>query len=133
MPTHRRSSWRRPVPRTRRQDTLTSGSSDKERAVTPVLLVGKLGYRGLEKSKNGTELAVIDADQENAAGMLSALFSQFAQNLREVLDVEGHHDPFFLGGELPEGDVIESLQFPVLINSEDVVAPFAQAPAYGTP
>ncbi len=74
-----------------------------------------------------------DADQENAAGMLSALFSPFAQNLREVLDVEGHHDPSFLGGELQEGDVIESIQFPVFINSEDIVALFAQTPAYGTP
>jgi hypothetical protein len=81
----------------------------------------------LDAADDEIELAVVDAVDENHAGMRALCRGPLAQDAGEVADVVGDQDALVLVGEREHILIVEPLQVRFLIESADVVSHGLQA------
>lgn len=97
-----------------------------------MLWVGSVGEGALDHPDDGAELAVIDADDDDAAGVGSAFFCPSPDDPGEVGDVEGDEDPLFGRSQGEEFLVGHAVEFPLFVGSSDVVACLPERPGDAT-
>lgn len=66
--------------------------------------------RGLDHAENRAELAVINADEDRATGMLPSRFRPSLSYYREVAHIEGHQDALFVCRESEETFVAPTVE-----------------------
>ena len=74
-----------------------------------------------DQAQDEAELCVVDADDQQAAGVRSARCCPFGRDPCEVRDVEGDHDPILFGGELEQSLVVPPVELAFLVGGTDVV------------
>lgn len=108
------------------EDSLTARSRSPDRVVAPRLSIGAGGERGLDHAQREPEFAMVDADDQEAAGVVLAGAGPPADDAGEVADVEGDHDSLFGRGQFEQGFVLHAVQLARLVGGEHVMAAFTQ-------
>lgn len=74
-----------------------------------------------DHAQDEAELGVVDADDQQAAGVRCGRGCPFGCDPGEVRDVDGDHNPIFFGGELEESLVVPPVELAFLVGSADVL------------
>lgn len=77
--------------------------------------------REVDYAQGEPEFAMVDADDEQAAGVRSARGCPFGRDAGKVGDVEGDHHPCLFGGEREQSVVVAAIEFAFLVGRADVV------------
>lgn len=96
-------------------------------------MIGSLGHRSLDHAQDQPELSVIDADDQQAPGMVAAARQPLAHQSREVPDVAGDQDPLLAGGEVEQRRVVPAVKRSLLVDGSYVVATLARTRATARP
>lgn len=105
---------------------LSATPGEEQGEVLPGVLPGTVAQGALERRDDGAELAVVDADEDGAAGVGAAGLGPAAGDDGEVLDVEGDEDPCFGGGEGEQLLVAVPVELALVVGGADVVPDAAQ-------
>lgn len=87
----------------------------------------------LECSENVAELGMVDPDNDGKASVGPVSFGPAAGKVREVGDIERHHDPAVTGGKFEERLIGHAIEAPFFVGSADVVAALAKSGGDTTP
>ena len=75
----------------------------------------------LDHAEDESELGVIDADDQQAAGVRPSRGCPFGRDPGEVRDVAGDHDPSLFGGEREQSLVIPTVELALLVGRADIM------------
>jgi hypothetical protein len=87
---------------------------------------GALFAQAFQHPEDRAELAVIDSDDDRAAGVRACRLRPAASDVREVLDVESDHDALLVGSQGQERLIGPAVKLALLAGSADIVAIGAQ-------
>lgn len=99
---------------------------DEVGEATPLDGVGALLEQALKDAQDRPELAVVDPNDDRAAGMIAPGLGPAPHDLGEVLDVEGDQDALFIARQGQERLIGPTVELTLLIGGENVVAATAQ-------
>jgi hypothetical protein len=105
---------------------LLGRARDEAGEVLPTRMRGRRGQRALDRAQDDAELAVIDADHDRQSGVPLPALRPAPGDAREVLDVEGDHDPALAARQSQQILVGPAVQLALLVRGKDVVAGLAQ-------
>jgi hypothetical protein len=81
----------------------------------------------VDGAEDGAERAVVDTDDDDQSGMRSVGLGPAAGDVREVGDVEGHHDPVLVRSHFQPRLVRGAVELALLVSGAHVVVSSAQS------